>query len=82
MSSENTVESPAKAERLVTRPFFLILLFAFMFFVGIGMTLPLLPVFVKDSLGGSDIAIGMVVAVQAVAAILVRPWINPRLAQF
>jgi MFS family permease len=82
VTTENTAGSPVEVDRLVTRPFFLILLFAFMFFVGIGMTLPLLPVFVKDSLGGSDIAIGVVVAIQAVSAILVRPWINPRLARF
>ncbi|MSZ42310.1 MAG: MFS transporter, partial [Actinobacteria bacterium] len=82
MTTENTAGPPVEVDRLVTRPFFLILLFAFMFFVGIGMTLPLLPVFVKDSLGGSDIAIGVVVAIQAVSAILVRPWINPRLARF
>ena len=53
-----------------------------MFFVGVGMTLPLLPVFVRDELNGSDLAIGIVVAIQAVAAILVRPWINPRLARY
>ncbi len=82
MTAEKTSGWPAEVDRLVTGPFFLILLFAFMFFVGVGMTLPLLPVFVRDELGGSDIAIGIVVAIQAVAAILVRPWINPRLARF
>ena len=82
MSTENTTGSAAQPDRLITRPFFLILLFAFMFFVGVGMTLPLLPVFVRDELNGSDLAIGIVVAIQAVAAILVRPWINPRLARY
>lgn len=82
MSCDNTAGAPTEVDRLVTRPFFLISLFAFMFFVGVGMTLPLLPVFVRDELGGSDLAIGIVVAIQAVAAILVRPWINPRLARF
>lgn len=82
MSDESTAGASAEVDRLVTRPFFFILLFAFMFFVGVGMTLPLLPVFVRDELGGSDLAIGIVVAIQAVAAILVRPWINPRLARF
>ncbi len=82
MTTENPAGSPANVDRLVTRPFFLILLFAFMFFVGVGMTLPLLPVFVRDELHGSDLAIGIVVAIQAVAAILVRPWINPRLARY
>ena len=82
MSFESVPNSASQPDRLITRPFFLILLFAFMFFVGVGMTLPLLPVFVRDELNGSDLAIGIVVAIQAVAAILVRPWINPRLARY
>jgi MFS family permease len=76
------LEGAHKIERLVTWQFFLILLCAFMFFVGVGMTLPLMSVFVQDDLGGTDVEIGLVVAIQAVAAILVRPWINPRIGRF
>ncbi|MDD2859320.1 MAG: MFS transporter [Candidatus Nanopelagicales bacterium] len=69
-------------EPLVTLKFFLVLVAAFTFFVGVGMTLPIMPVFVKDELGGSSVAIGIVVAVQALSAIAVRPWINPRVVRF
>ncbi|MDP2013043.1 MAG: MFS transporter, partial [Actinomycetota bacterium] len=69
-------------EPLVTLKFFLILVAAFAFFMGVGMTLPILPVFVHEELGGTDVEIGLVVAVQAVSAILVRPWITPRINRY
>ena len=69
-------------EPLVTPKFFLVLVAAFTFFVGVGMTLPILPVFVHSELGGSSVEIGLVVAVQALSAILVRPWINPRIVRY
>ena len=71
-----------QVERLVTLKFFLILVAGFCFFMGVGMTLPILPVFVHQELGGSDVEIGLVVAVQAVSAILVRPWITPRINKY
>lgn len=69
-------------ERLVTPKFFLVLLAAFTFFTGVGMTLPILSIFVLRELGGSDVEIGLVVAVQAIAAIAVRPFITPQIAKF
>jgi len=71
-----------QVEPLVTWKFFLILVAGFAFFMGVGMTLPILPVFVHQELGGSDVEIGLVVAVQAVSAILVRPWITPRINRY
>jgi len=69
-------------ERLVTPKFFLVLLAAFTFFTGVGMTLPILSIFVLRELGGSDVEIGLVVAIQAIAAIAVRPFITPQIAKF
>lgn len=71
-----------QVEPLVTLKFFLILVAGFAFFMGVGMTLPILPVFVHQELGGTDVEIGLVVAVQAVSAILVRPWITPRINKY
>ena len=69
-------------EPLITLKFFLILVAAFSFFMGVGMTLPILPVFVHQELAGSDVEIGLVVAVQAVSAILARPWVTPRINRY
>ncbi len=69
-------------EKLVTPKFFLVLLAAFTFFTGVGMTLPILSIFVHRELGGSDVEIGLVVAIQAIAAIAVRPFITPQIARF
>ncbi|MDO8733302.1 MAG: MFS transporter [Actinomycetota bacterium] len=71
-----------QVEPLVTLKFFLILVAGFAFFMGVGMTLPILPVFVHHELGGTDVEIGLVVAVQAISAILVRPWITPRINKY
>ena len=71
-----------QVEPLVTLKFFFILVAGFSFFMGVGMTLPILPVFVRHELGGSDVEVGLVVAVQAVSAILVRPWITPRINKY
>ncbi|CAB5037549.1 MAG: MFS transporter [Actinobacteria bacterium] len=70
------------SEKLVTPKFFLVLLAAFTFFTGVGMTLPILSIFVHRELGGSDVEIGLVVAIQAIAAIAVRPFITPQIARF
>jgi len=70
------------AEPLITAKFFLILVAGFAFFMGVGMTLPILPVFVHQELGGSDVEIGLIVAVQALSAVVVRPWVTPRINRY
>lgn len=69
-------------EPLITAKFFLILVAGFAFFMGVGMTLPILPVFVHQELGGSDVEIGLIVAVQALSAVVVRPWVTPRINRY
>ena len=70
--------SELKSERLLTGKFVLLLAAAFGVFLANGIITPVLPVFVKDDLGGGDVAVGVVVAVQAVSAIAIRPWLTPK----
>lgn len=69
-------------ERLLTTRFVLLLASAFGVFLANGLITPVLPLFVKaappEGLGGGDVAVGVVVAVQAVSAIAVRPWLTPK----
>lgn len=43
------------------------------YFVSIGMTLPVLPLFVEGPLGGSEIEVGIVAGAFSVASVLLRP---------
>jgi len=70
--------SELKSERLLTGKFVLLLAAAFGVFLANGIITPVLPVFVKDDLGGGDVAVGVVVAVQAISAIAIRPWLTPK----
>ena len=70
-------DSPPR-ERVITPEFALLLGAAVCFFLAFGMTLPILAYLVR-SLGGGDLAIGIVVGVVAVSATLVRPLIPPRI---
>ncbi|SHN47038.1 MFS transporter [Cryptosporangium aurantiacum] len=62
--------------RLITPEFAALLAAALGAFLSLGMTLPVLPYFVR-SLGGGDLAIGVVVGAMAVAAVVVRPFTAP-----
>jgi len=66
------------SEKLLSKRFLILLAAAFGVFLGNGIVTPVLPVFVKDGLGGGDVAVGVVVAVQAISAIAIRPWITPK----
>jgi len=70
--------SELKSERLLTGKFVLLLAAAFGVFLANGIITPVLPVFVKDDLGGGDVAVGVVVAVQAISAFAIRPWSTPK----
>lgn len=61
---------PAK---VVTGPFLAVVAAGAFFFFGIGVTLPILPRYVQDDLGGSDLMVGVVVATFAFSAVLARP---------
>lgn len=55
------------------RPFMPIFLGLFFCHLGIGATLSVLPFYVKDAIGGSDVDVGTVIAAIAVAVVLTRP---------
>ena len=65
-----------KRAPLVTRPFVIVTLTAFVFFLYIGMLLPIVPLFIEGPLGAGEFGIGLTVAVFATAAIVVRPIIG------
>lgn len=60
-------------EKIWTRDFILICLANFFIFFGFQMTLPTLPLFVKE-LGGSDQLVGIIVGIFTFSALLLRPY--------
>lgn len=60
-------------EKIWTRDFILICLANFFIFFGFQMTLPTLPIFVKE-LGGSDQLVGVIVGIFTFSALLLRPY--------
>ncbi|HLG68311.1 MAG TPA: MFS transporter [Acidimicrobiales bacterium] len=60
--------------RLLTGPFVVLWLCGWTYFLGIGAVNPLLPLFVKDHMGESDVVVGLVVALMALSAVVVRPF--------
>lgn len=63
----------AKQEKMITRDFVLIWLANFFIFLGFQMTLPTIPIFIKE-LGGSDQYIGIIVGIFTFSALLFRPY--------
>jgi predicted MFS family arabinose efflux permease len=66
------------AERVVTPRFVTLIASALFFFFAYGMTVPILSPFVKDELGGTNLAVGVVIGAVALSAICIRPWLAPR----
>ncbi|MGM0941515.1 MAG: MFS transporter [Bacillota bacterium] len=62
-----------KSGKIWTSDFILICLANFFIFLGFQMTLPTLPLFVKE-LGGSDQLIGIIVGIFTFSALLMRPY--------
>src|SRR5690625_5299625 len=60
-------------DKIWTRDFILICCANFFIFLGFQMTLPTLPLFVKE-LGGSDQLIGIVVGIFTFSALIFRPY--------
>ncbi len=63
-------------ESLLTRPFLIVTGVAFVFFVYIGMLVPIVPLFIEGPLGEGEFSIGVTVAVFALAAISARPLLG------
>jgi MFS family permease len=71
---ERDLDTGASTEdRLVTRPFVIVTLSAFAFFMYIGTLVPLVPLFIEGPLKGGEFALGLNAAVFATAAIFARP---------
>jgi MFS family permease len=71
-----TLRRPNDQPRLVTPLFLLIMLATFAYFVSVGALVPTLPRFVKQVLGGSDAAVGLVIGSFAFSAIVLRPAVG------
>lgn len=63
--------------RLLTAPFLALCAAASLYFLGLNMTLPVLPLFVEEELGGRDLEIGIAVSSFGLAAAFIRPFIGP-----
>jgi MFS family permease len=59
--------------RLLTGPFLALFAASLVYFVADGMTIPVLPVYVKGPLGAGDVALGFVFGAFSVTALLLRP---------
>ena len=62
--------------RLLTRPFLVVTATALVFFVYIGMLIPIVPLFIEGPLQAGELGIGVTVAVFALAAICARPLLG------
>ncbi len=60
-------------QRLLTRPFLIVTGVALVFFVYIGMLIPIVPLFIEGPLDRGEFGIGLTIAVFAGAAICARP---------
>src|SRR5699024_7728567 len=69
----HTAASATIPDKIWTRDFILICLANFFIFLGFQMTLPTLPLFVKE-LGVSDQLIGVIVGIFTFSALLFRPY--------
>ena len=76
MSDPLIKEAPqqqVRSDKIWTRDFLLIVMSNFFVFLGFQMTLPTIPLFVKE-LGGNDQLIGVVVGIFTFSALLLRPY--------
>jgi MFS family permease len=61
---------------LLTRPFLVVTMSALVFFVYIGILVPIVPLFIEGPLGAGEFGIGVAIAVFALAAICARPLLG------
>lgn len=73
MSLDSNMQVATDQEKIWTRDFVFVCLANFFVFLGFQMTLPTLPLFVKE-LGGSDQLIGIIVGIFTFSALLFRPY--------
>ncbi|PAV31484.1 MFS transporter [Virgibacillus profundi] len=73
MGSQSNTQTMTKPDKIWTRDFVLVCLANFFIFLGFQMTLPTLPLFVKE-LGGSDQIVGIIVGIFTFSALIMRPY--------
>ncbi|SDQ10995.1 MFS transporter [Virgibacillus salinus] len=73
MTTYSQVKTSTISDKIWSKDFVFICLANFFIFLGFQMTLPTLPLFVKE-LGGSDQLIGIIVGVFTFSALLLRPY--------
>lgn len=73
MESQTMDKKKQRLDKIWTKDFVLIFMANFFIFLGFQMTLPTIPLFVKE-LGGSDQLIGVVVGIFTFSALLFRPY--------
>ena len=61
---------------LLDRRFLRVTLVTFLFFIYVGIQLPLIPRLIEEQLGGSEFDIGLNIAAFSIAAVAVRPWLG------
>lgn len=72
MLEPRDAESPRQP--LFTRPFVTVVVAGLAYFLGLGMQLPVLPLFARDELGASKAVVGLIMGTFFVGAVLVRPF--------
>jgi MFS family permease len=72
VTSTDRAAAPADAS-LVSRSFIVVSAVTFLFFVYVGVLIPLIPRLIEEQLGGTEIDIGLNLAMFSIAAIAVRP---------
>ncbi len=75
MSTTNARTGQAPT-RLLTRPFLVVTATALVFFVYIGMLVPIVPLFIEGPLARGEFGIGLTIAMFAGAAIIARPLLG------
>ncbi|WP_152656966.1 MFS transporter [Oceanobacillus sp. CFH 90083] len=67
------VQTESRNDKIFSRDFLYIWVANFFIFLGFQMTIPTIPLFVKD-LGGSDQMVGVIVGIFTFSALLIRPY--------
>jgi MFS family permease len=68
--------------RLITGPFLAVTAATFVFFMYVGVLVPLVPKYIEDELLGGELGIGLAIAAFAGVAIAVRPLIGQLVARY
>lgn len=63
-------------DRLITRPFVIVTVCALVFFIYIGILVPIVPLFVEGPLGAGEFGIGLTIATFAITAVAARPFLG------